>query len=215
MNRVLDNQFLSDILVAAVVIIVVLGSTLAVGLILIGILGLDFQVNNQVRVGDFFAAISIFTATLLGAIGFKRARDTEKRARTSELISETVSNPVLTESLFEVAKMVNRGYLPEKNSDKRGVRINNQTDEHLMRVLNYYQFLAVSWKKGDTDEAVLYEARGTSVIRTYEVAEDYINERRQILQDDSIYGTLKEFVDRCDEMRKERESVPVAANFNH
>jgi Domain of unknown function (DUF4760) len=187
------------------IIIVALTSVILVALIAILSFGFNFQISDQVRVGDLFAGASVFTAILLGTVGFRRARAAEKRAHTSELVSETVSNPALTNSLFEVVRIINRGYLPEDGSDKNGVRISTETDEHLMRVLNYYQFLAVSWKKGDTDELVLYESRGTSIIRTYNVSEDYINERRNRLEDDSIYRTLEELVCKCQEIRQDRE----------
>lgn len=169
----------------------------------------DFEVNNTIGVGDIFIGVSILAVLFTAIVSIRRAKESdrlakerEKRTHTFNLLAQATFSPPLTESLIEMAKMNNRGYVPEiEESEGRGLRIDEETQEHLIRVLNFYEFLAITWKQDDTKESVLYRTRGHAAIKTFDTCRGYIDEQRDIFGDE-LYTNFEEFVERCEELKE-------------
>jgi hypothetical protein len=124
------------------------------------------------NLSDSLTAISIIVAIFFGLLGLWWNIKSQKRAHTIDLISNFSTNSELSESDFQISSAAS------KQIEISGTKIDPELDRHIMKVLDYYEFLAVSYFDGALDKKTLVDLRGNAMKRSYDICRKYISDRQ-------------------------------------
>lgn len=139
-------------------------------------------------IADFLTALSIFVAVGLGVWGFIDNRRSRRRANTVEFVGNFMLNDRIGESDFAMTRLING------KSTVNGTEIDDETDKHVIILLDYYEFLATAYAQGALDENVILHVRGGPMSRAFAVCEQYIADRRESLDAPNLYRNLENLV---------------------
>lgn len=70
----------------------------------------------------------------------------------------------------------------------------DEVDNHLITLLDYYEFLATAYQEGSLDKHTILHTRGGPMARGFAVCEGYIRDRRKQLQAPNLYRNYENLV---------------------
>lgn len=134
-----------------------------------------------VGIAELLTASSVFVAVILGVVGFVENRRAQRRSYTVSLVSNFMLSGQLARSDFQMTRLINTGTRLD------GHTIDDETDAHVINLLDYYEFLATAHADGALDPDVILHVRGGPMSRAYDVCEQYIEDRRTSLGAPNLY----------------------------
>ena len=187
-----NKSFLQVVLVEGGVTFVVFGLLF---LLLLWAISITDWVNitEGVSIGDLLTAFSIFSGIVIGLAGYVNSKDTSRRSHTISLLSQMNFNDSLHESSRKVRRM-------DGEKAAREFENGNLCDgdkDHLVRVLNFHEFVSNSCEMGDVNRQVVFKLRGDIMSDTYHKFEDLIKLVREKRSSESLkaYQNLVEEYD--------------------
>ena len=137
---------------------------------------------------DILTFLSVLVAIIFGVIGFLQNRSAQKKSYTVSLLENFSTNETLAASGFIMTKLI------KDNRKLDGDKIDENTDQHVINLLNYYEFLATSYVHGALNREILLHVRGGSMSRAFFVCEKYIEDRRKMLDAPNLYINYQNLV---------------------
>lgn len=141
---------------------------------------------------DLISAISLLigVATLfIGLVTWVITQLMEWQARkathTADFLSQLSTNESLSESHFKIAQISDAAGRLDPSS------IDEDTERHVTRLLNFYEYMSVFYYHGVLDHALVRELRGGPVRRTFRVCEELILEWRRRLAAPKLFEYLE------------------------
>lgn len=139
-------------------------------------------------IGHILTVVSILVAAGLGLLGFVYNHKTRQRALTVELLGHFSINDRIASANFTMSKLIN------EKEVLNGSEIEDDVDQHVLDLLNYYEFLATSYQQGALDKDVITHVRGGAMSRAFDVCAQYIEDRRRSLDAPNLYQNYEKFV---------------------
>jgi hypothetical protein len=141
----------------------------------------------QVNVGDLLTSGAILVALVTWWVTFRQARQTERVARTAEVIANLSVSEPLAEATYQVTKLINNGERVQYSP------LDEATERHLVKILDYYEYMCDLYESGILSRATIISLRGNLMARTWDTCVDYIQETRR-RQKRQVYAAFERFV---------------------
>jgi len=137
---------------------------------------------------DILTVLSLIVAIVFGIIGYRQNQISQKKSHTVNLLENFSTNETLAASDFKMTRLI--------NGDRKldGYEIDDETDGHVINLLDYYEFLTTSYVHGVVNRDVLLHVRGGAMSRAYFVCEKYIEDRRKMLNAPNLYKNYENLV---------------------
>ncbi len=118
------------------------------------------------------ASLSLLVGGSLALLGFLQNRQYQKTRFTITLLSQRITNERLNTGRFVLLKAAENGPL-DINALPEDQYLN------ILSMLNFLEFLAISYRNGYLDRKVVFDTAGYSIVLTYESAVAFIEHRKQ------------------------------------
>lgn len=139
-------------------------------------------------IGLILTASSVAVGLVLGVIGFVENRRFQRRNLTVSLISNFMLNSDLSAADFFMTRQINTG---KRFGDGA---VSDEDDNHLITLLDYYEFLATAYQEGALDKQTILHTRGGPMARAFDVCAGYVRDRRQQLEAPNLYRNYENLV---------------------
>lgn len=128
-------------------------------------------------------AASILIAVVFGAVTVLQQRQSQRRQYTVGLITAFQSADPLSQADVWMARRIS-AHRPV------GADLTDDDEEHVLPLLDYYEFLAVLAVRGLVDVPLLLNLRGGTMTRCFELCRGYVEDRR-VLAGGEVYQALE------------------------
>ncbi|MFY1693759.1 DUF4760 domain-containing protein [Plantactinospora sp. WMMB782] len=128
-------------------------------------------------------AASILVAVVFGAMTVLQQRQSQRRQYTVGLITAFQSAETLSQADVWMARRIS-AHQPV------GADLTDDDEQHVLPLLDYYEFLAVLAVRGLVDVPLLLNLRGGTMTRCFELCRGYVQDRR-VLTGNEIYQALE------------------------
>lgn len=146
--------------------------------------------------GAILAPLSILVSALMGSTvacwAVLTSRRLAKLKNSMDFINSYNEDKAIAEALKEI-KAINA----KSTAEVQKIASHNHDDgtyeqaKHIMRVLNYYEAMALCIHRKIYDETIIKEAVYTTVTDIWRQCQPYVDERRKIKNIDTYYQELK------------------------
>jgi hypothetical protein len=135
--------------------------------------------------------ISTFLVLLLGFLGYTNNKNRQKREYTLTLFMPLLNEEKLAEAYNAISDwIIQKKSLSHSTLDKTELDL-------LLRLLGYYEFLSAAILRNDIDRKTILRQRAKSSFKAvYSISKNFIEERRILLDRDSVYTDLQAFVEK-------------------
>lgn len=155
----------------------------------------------QINLSDFLTSVTILIALVTWLLTYQQGRTSTRHARTAEVIADLSTSDTLSESVYELTKLINAGQLVSYDT------LTASIERHVVNILDYYEYLCELYQMGILSKRTIINLRGRLMVRTYEICKDYILETRK-RQKRQVYEAFERFIEdfRETEQRKEKSN---------
>jgi hypothetical protein len=129
-------------------------------------------------------------------------RRTNVRSFTFELLSDLSENADLADANFHMVTLINSGSRINDAStrepflDRDGEELPIEvSDRKIVTLLNYYEMISTAWTLGAIEEELLFQVRGGPMYRAYQVTEQYIRDRSEMLRAPDLYRNYRSLIE--------------------
>lgn len=153
-----------------------------------------------ISIADVVTMVSVMVAVVFGIVSVRQNKKMQRRELTVQMLGNFSLNEILAVSDNRMAMLI------KNNTRLDGTTIDDQTDGHVINMLDYYEFLCVSCQQKVLDVETVIYIRGGAMSRAYDVCEQYIKDRRKALAHPDLYASFEHMV--CHIIRK-RPTMPI------
>jgi hypothetical protein len=139
------------------------------------------------QISDVLTSATILVAIITWRITFQRGRQSEKTARTAEVIANISTSEHLAEATYQVSRLINAG---------RRIRydgLDQSTERWVVMLLDYYEYMCELYESGILSKTTIVNLSGRLMVRTYDACEQYISETRK-RQNRQVYAAFERLV---------------------
>lgn len=117
---------------------------------------------------DWIAAGSVVVALLTWVVSQVRDRRARKASHTADFLAQLLTNDALAEANLNVVMMIDAGEPIDPKA------LDRDTERHILRLLNYYEYVCSFYYEGVLDKKLVNELRGGPMRRAFRVLEGVI-----------------------------------------
>ncbi|MFC5972059.1 DUF4760 domain-containing protein [Halomarina salina] len=161
-----------------------------------------------ISIGDLFTGLSLIAGAIIARAEYRRAKKAAQIGHTTDLLTELSTNDSLFESLTAVYHMDGAAVAAAFKHDS----LDQSQLEHIVRVFNYYNFVANSCSAGYANRDSIFTLRGEAMWQTYTNYYEFITEVRNQRDDQTVWCEFTALAEAYG--RKKGKSLPAPSPSN-
>lgn len=136
---------------------------------------------------NLLTALSVLAALFTWYVTHRRDVYHKRIEYTAEVLSALSTSDRLSESSFQVTRLINQGVRISLAD------IDPDVERHVVDILDYYEFLCDLYTKRVIDQKTVIQLRGRLMRRTWNLCEQYVRETGEA-QKRTVYDGFENFV---------------------